>query len=574
MMIHQMMLLMHLEMQLRQQALASYQEAREPAQRMRRLDDVMALNEQLNEVGSILGVLLNAPLDRGASVQLATSTESLPAGHHGPSTVGGRFRSPPPDESALGSLLPRFRVLNIASDDDDDDDDTSVGEVTDDTVTYRASNVADPDADDVVFDGMRAGSSSDSSVRNSYNFDFDSLASSSQHQARSTATHTVSVERVSDGIAVSTAVSNDIGHTSAVSGNGSNQQHAASTMPESSASVATSGRSSVMLSRRHNHPSTPRWTRAEQTPVSVTVTGLHTQTGARSQAEDGTRPSQTVTLPQIQSAAGAVAPAGRTPLAQNGDQGQLAMAGRQWTVSGSSSGSTSRQLEPVSRNRFSGVSSGAHCGANSQQTLPAGSRIAQQVISSVGGASSTNRGFASQQSDSTLDRNQPSSNGSSVLTEPWPIRPITDQHISTSLSTNRSTIAQPAARHDESQLSHARGALVRNGRRSTGATAATRAPQRAVQDTHNSRPALQLRRSSVRNVLGRPAGPASVSTLPRSPRVVPLPNPPVRGGRQQVSGDHSTANSRAYASNDILRPRRRSEIAHDIMFPPQKDAEQ
>ena len=94
MMIHQMMLLMHLEMQLRQQALVSYQEAQDPAQRMRRLDDVMALNEQLNEVGSILGVLLNAPLDRGASVRLATNTDSLPAGHRGPSTLGGRFRAP------------------------------------------------------------------------------------------------------------------------------------------------------------------------------------------------------------------------------------------------------------------------------------------------------------------------------------------------------------------------------------------------------------------------------------------------------------------------------------------------
>lgn len=63
-MIQQMMLLMHLEMQLRQQALVSYQETSEPAIRMQRLDDVMALNEQLNEVGSILSMLLSAPINR------------------------------------------------------------------------------------------------------------------------------------------------------------------------------------------------------------------------------------------------------------------------------------------------------------------------------------------------------------------------------------------------------------------------------------------------------------------------------------------------------------------------------
>jgi len=62
MMIHQMMLLMHLEMQLRQQALTSYQEAQDPTMRLQRLDDVMALNEQLNEVGGILSTLLSTPL--------------------------------------------------------------------------------------------------------------------------------------------------------------------------------------------------------------------------------------------------------------------------------------------------------------------------------------------------------------------------------------------------------------------------------------------------------------------------------------------------------------------------------
>ena len=64
MMIHQMMLLMHLEMQLRQQAFTSYQAAHDPRQRLQRLDDVLALNEQLNEVGSILSAMLSVPVVR------------------------------------------------------------------------------------------------------------------------------------------------------------------------------------------------------------------------------------------------------------------------------------------------------------------------------------------------------------------------------------------------------------------------------------------------------------------------------------------------------------------------------
>ena len=52
-MIHQMMLLLHLEMNLRQQALTSYTQAHDPVTRLARLDEVLALNEQLNEVGPI-----------------------------------------------------------------------------------------------------------------------------------------------------------------------------------------------------------------------------------------------------------------------------------------------------------------------------------------------------------------------------------------------------------------------------------------------------------------------------------------------------------------------------------------
>jgi len=562
-MIHQMMLLMHVEMQLRQQALVSYQEARDPSQRMQRLDDVMALNEQLNEVGSILGMLLNTPFDRGASVQLAARTESPPARHHSPSTVGSRFETPVSDESSLGSLLPRFRFQVDA---DSDDDDSSTDEFTDDiVVSSAASNVADADNDGTFDDNFRrADSSSGSSVWNSY--DFVSLMPSSHRQARNTVAHTVNADRVSAGIPVSTSVNNGISCSSVISGSGRERQQVASTLPVSSTSTVSGGGSSVLLSRRRDHPRTPRRMTVEHVPVSVTVNELQPSVGVRSQAGIRTAPSQTVTLPQIQSAAGAVAPVSQTPLAQNGDQ--LTMAGRQLTVSGSSSG-TPRQLEPLSRNRSSARCNTLVGGTDSQQMLPASSRVAQQVPSSTSGSSSTSGMNASQQLVST----QPLVNGSSVLTEPWPVLPATEQRVTASVS-NRSRVSQAATSRNEA---NARGGLARNSHLSVGAAAATRGPRRTVQEMHNNHPALQLRRSSVRNPLSRPAGPGSVSTLrpsaPQGARVVPLPHPPVRGSRQQGFNDHNAADSRTTASNDILRPRRRSEIAHDIMFPPQKDTE-
>ena len=63
-MLHQMMMLLHLEMQLRQQALVSYAHATDPDIRLARLDEVLALNEQLNEVGGILSALLSDPVSR------------------------------------------------------------------------------------------------------------------------------------------------------------------------------------------------------------------------------------------------------------------------------------------------------------------------------------------------------------------------------------------------------------------------------------------------------------------------------------------------------------------------------
>merc|ERR1712168_1077846 len=60
-MVSQMMLLLQLEMQLRQQAMIGYVQATNPTLRVQHLDEVLALNEQLNEVGSILGHILQDP---------------------------------------------------------------------------------------------------------------------------------------------------------------------------------------------------------------------------------------------------------------------------------------------------------------------------------------------------------------------------------------------------------------------------------------------------------------------------------------------------------------------------------
>jgi len=557
MMIHQMMLLMHLEMQLRQQALASYQEAQDPAQRMQRLDDVMSLNEQLNEVGSILGMLLNAPLDHGASFRFAASTAFPPSGHHGPSTVGGRFGAPATGESVMGPLLQtfRFRVLDPDSDDDD---------TTDDSASYSASIFADADNSDVLDEDFGQAGSSGTSVSNSYDFDI----ASRHRQYGSTAAYNSNAERAPLRSTVSTNVDNATSHP-VVRGSGTNRQRvAASMMPPSSTSVGSDGLLSAVLSRRRHQHTTPRWMTVEQTPVSVTVTELNLPAGVRSQVGVGTTPPQTVTLPEIQSSARGVADASQMPLMQNGDDSHLAMVGRQMNVS-DSSGRTPRQLQPQSRNRSYGMSSAARGTTlvgrrNSQQMLPTSDRVAREVTSTTGGASSSSGVNAYNLLDSAPDSRQSSSDGSSVLTEPWPVLPVTRQHISTS---NRSVIAQPATRRDELQLSHVRGSLARNG-----ATAATHSPRTAVQEMHGNRPLLHLHRSSVRNTHGRPAGPTSVSTLrpsaSHSPHVVPLPHPPVRGARQQ--GGHSTAGSNA--SNNIVRPRRRSEIARDLMFPPREDS--
>ncbi|KAK2161737.1 hypothetical protein LSH36_110g01028 [Paralvinella palmiformis] len=112
-MIHQMMTLLHLEIQLRQQSFISYQSAMEPMARVQRLDEVLALNEQLNEIGTILSALLSTPL----------------AGQSGqPQRTGSPETSASLASGSSARTLTR-RVLSgmppLTGDDDDDDDDDS-----------------------------------------------------------------------------------------------------------------------------------------------------------------------------------------------------------------------------------------------------------------------------------------------------------------------------------------------------------------------------------------------------------------------------------------------------------------
>ena len=545
MMIQQMMMLMHLEMQLRQQALVSYQEAEDVDQRIQRLDDVMALNEHLNEVGSILGMLLNAPVERSeatrhgpsaAAAAAAAGNNFPPTVHHSPSPVArGRFVP-----RAGGLFLPRIHFPTPYPDTEDNDIDASSDEVAEEVIV--PSDV-DDDEEYVGAGGVPS--------------------------------HAGNEENLS-------VVGRNIGsRPNYVSGNGTDRWQVTSRMAAPSMSTAFNGSSTVvlsrqrdqpsspLLSRRRDRPSTPRPVRVEQPSVSVSVNVLHLPASARSPA---TMPSHTTTLPAVESTAGAPTPAVRTQRTQNGDhQVRPAVAAEQRAGPQSSSNSTStssRQPELPSMYRLPATLNGntAAVTISQQQSLVAGPAV-QQASSANTDATSVG---VSQQTNSAVNSSQPLAHTSSVLMEPWPLLPATESHASSSVSTDRSVIAQPASRqHVEYQQSQARGRLARNGRPPADVTVTSQGPQRAAQQVN--RATLPLRRSSVRNTLGRPAGPASVSTL--RPRMVPLPHPPLTS-RQQSFASRATAGARTENSSDVLRPRRRSEIAHEIMFPPQNNTEQ
>ena len=120
MMIHQMMLLLHMEMQLRQQALVGYTQAQDPNVRLQRLDEVLALNEQLNEVGGILTTLLNTPLNRLSSAVRDRSSRDRGASTSSSSDEAqssvSRSRN-----AALGLSTSRATAPPVSRDTDDSD---------------------------------------------------------------------------------------------------------------------------------------------------------------------------------------------------------------------------------------------------------------------------------------------------------------------------------------------------------------------------------------------------------------------------------------------------------------------
>ncbi len=144
-MLHQMMLLLHLEMQLRQQALVTYSQARDPGTRIQRLDEVLALNEQLNEVGGILSSLLDIPVNRSGPSIISSSTNTPTRSIPGNEAMAVSSRAPPPSQSSLsrGPLSTiRFQSLRDEEDDDSSDDDTSSSSSDSTVVLSRTSRLA------------------------------------------------------------------------------------------------------------------------------------------------------------------------------------------------------------------------------------------------------------------------------------------------------------------------------------------------------------------------------------------------------------------------------------------------
>ena len=134
-MLHQMMMLLHLEMQLRQQALNGFTAATEPHTRLQRLDEVLALNEQLNEVGTILSVLLSA--DPTAAMRGARGRVELTARRVPPITSP---RAPPPPRPIPSPQTPRqaeFLGSTATQDSSENEEDSESGESEVSIVTAR-----------------------------------------------------------------------------------------------------------------------------------------------------------------------------------------------------------------------------------------------------------------------------------------------------------------------------------------------------------------------------------------------------------------------------------------------------
>lgn len=137
--MQQMMMLLHLEMDLRQQTLTSYQAARQSGPPLHHLDEVVALNEQLNEVGTILSSLLHTPLRTAAEGGGGGRAEAEEAGarllrRSRVSVTPAPPRSPlPPQPSVfrLDDAPPHGHVTGGNVADDGDDDDVEAGSESD-----------------------------------------------------------------------------------------------------------------------------------------------------------------------------------------------------------------------------------------------------------------------------------------------------------------------------------------------------------------------------------------------------------------------------------------------------------
>ena len=166
-MIQQMMMLMRIEMQMRQQALVNFQQSRDSdAERVPQLDDALALNSQLSEISSVLATLIRSTSTRDRSSRRRPTHRDLA----GPQ----RLRRVDGSGFARSSALRRFsnmsarqwrEIDNVASDDssttDDDDDSCDEDDVIDLTNMTPVNDVV---VDDFIWRQLTENTTADITV--------------------------------------------------------------------------------------------------------------------------------------------------------------------------------------------------------------------------------------------------------------------------------------------------------------------------------------------------------------------------------------------------------------------------
>jgi len=532
MMIHQMMLLMHLEMQLRQQALTSYQEAQDPEQRLQRLDDVMALNEQLNEVGGILSTLLSVPLARGGAVQhLAAAGPQMPDSGI---TVRGSGR----EDQFLrrqGARLGAHRDSDVEEDvneieydnlyDDDSSDDGGI--LSDDNSGAFHFETAD---DDLIPAQVR---NRDEQRRRQLAPDNEERDTS--RQSLGTALSVIHMEMQQQ--APRMTVSDD-----------SQSRHVLSRQtPLSPQSNNLSGDGSHhMLTRRQELQGSSH---VVQTPVTVRMNELHVVPEQQSQQSQ-------MTLPRIAHQSDLPSPAARV-------HSQTENARASGRLSELSDGVASNQSNATPRSSFDSttrtrtlVRSRDQPSARELSRSSASAR--QSLVSAV-----------------AEPRDGP-------VTEPWPAAvsgsngtdlPSASIQLHSSSNRGRGSVAGPTNRiriPGANQAANSTRHVALNElpvRRASNQLVAGRRPH------VDQSPSILQRRTSNWPVLRSLSRDAAEGYATRSPivgmatrtpattrtRMMPLPSP-ARGAR--VGGSHALR-----PSDNTLRPRRRSEIVHELMFP-------